>query len=142
MATPATANVATRPPPTLWPTFQNDTTSPRSFVLNQWTIVLPAGGHPIPCAQPFRIWRTMTTASDAYIALTVPIANMIPQEISSPSGRKYFGLLRSDTDPIRNFDTPYEIDRPVSAQPRSAFECCGNSFRMSGIASASELRTR
>ena len=55
---------------------------------------------------------------------------------------EYFGLLRSDTDPIRNFETPYETDRPVSAQPRSAFECCGYSFRMSGIASASELRTR
>ena len=31
---------------------------------------------------------------------------MIALESSSPSGRKYFGLLRSETDPIRNFDRP------------------------------------
>jgi hypothetical protein len=31
---------------------------------------------------------------------------MMPQESSRPSGRKYFGLLRSDTEPIRNFETP------------------------------------
>ena len=47
---------------------------------------------------------------------------MIAHESSSPSGRKYFGLLRSETEPIRNFETPYAIDDPVSAQPRSAFE--------------------
>src|SRR5262245_64540280 len=142
MATPTTANVATRPPPMLWPTFQNDTISPRSLVLNQCTIVLPDGGQPMPCTHPFATCRRITTPSEAYSALMSPDAAMIPQESNRPSGRKYFGLLRSETDPIRNFDTPYEMDRPVSAQPRSAFECCGNSFRMSGIARASVLRTR
>ena len=74
--------------------------------------------------------------------MATPETNMIPHESSRPSGRKYFGLVRSETDPIRNFEMPYEIDRPVSAQPRSAFECCGYSWRMSGIASARLLRTR
>ena len=31
---------------------------------------------------------------------------MIAHESSRPSGRKYFGLLRSDTEPMRNFDMP------------------------------------
>src|SRR5262245_61437168 len=126
----------------LWPTFQNDTMSPRSFVLNQCTMVLPDGGAPRPCTQPLAICRTMTSPSDAYIALNAPEAAMIAHESSRPSGRKYFGLLRSETEPIRNFDTPYEIESPVSAQPRSAFECCGYSASTSGIASASVLRTR
>jgi hypothetical protein len=45
--------------------FQNDTTMPRSFVLNQCTIVLPAGGQPMPCTQPFKVWSTMMRPSDA-----------------------------------------------------------------------------
>ncbi len=31
---------------------------------------------------------------------------MIAADSRSPSGRKYFGLLRSETEPIRNFDRP------------------------------------
>ena len=38
--------------------------------------------------------------------LTSPNTNMIAHDSSRPSGRKYFGLLRSDTEPIRNFETP------------------------------------
>jgi hypothetical protein len=67
---------------------------------------------------------------------------MIAQESRRPSGRKYFGLLRSEIEPIRNFDRPYAIERPVSAVPSAALEYSGCSFRMSGIASARLLRTR
>jgi hypothetical protein len=67
---------------------------------------------------------------------------MIPQERISPSGRKYLGLLRSDTDPIRNLDTPYASDNPVSAAPSCALLYSGCARRMSGIASARLLRTR
>ena len=38
--------------------------------------------------------------------LTRPHAAMMAADSSRPSGRKYRGLLRSDTEPIRNFDTP------------------------------------
>ena len=31
---------------------------------------------------------------------------MSAPESSSPSGRKYFGLLRSETEPMRNFESP------------------------------------
>src|SRR3954462_3347921 len=140
--TPSTANVAIRPPPTLCPTFQKETTRPRSFVLNQCTIVLPHGGQPIPCTQPFAICTMITSISEPYIALNRPDAAMSAHDRSRPSGRKYFGLLRSETDPMRNFEMPYEIEVPVSAQPRSAFVYCGCSARMSGIASARLLRTR
>ena len=75
-------------------------------MLNQWTIVLPDGGQPMPCAHPFKICNTITRPSEAYSALTAPDTNMMPHEMSRPSGRKYFGLLRSDTDPIRNFEMP------------------------------------
>ena len=84
----------------------------------------------------------MTSASEAYIALNNPDAAISAHESNSPNGRKYFGLERSDTDPIRNFETPYAIDDPVSAHPRSAFEYSGCAARMSGIASARLLRTR
>ena len=50
---------------------------------------------------------------------------MIAHESSRPSGRKYFGLLRSETEPMRNFETPYASERPVSAEPSWAFEYCG-----------------
>ena len=52
------------------------------------------------------------------------------------------GLLRSETEPIRNFETPYAIDSPVIAVPSCAFEYWGNSRRMSGIASDRFMRTR
>src|SRR5438128_7828914 len=126
----------------LWATFHTDTTRPRSLVLNQCTIVLPHGGQPIPWTQPFAIWIMMTSANEAYIALNRPEAAISAHESRSPRGRKYLGLERSDTDPIRNFDTPYAIDDPVSAHPRSAFEYSGCTARMSGMASARLLRTR
>ena len=40
-----------------------------------------------------------------YIAFMPQIA-VIAQESNRPSGRKYFGLLRSDTAPMRNFEAP------------------------------------
>jgi len=49
---------------TMGPIFHVDTTSPRSLVLNQCTIVFPHGGQPIPCTQPFTVWSTMSSASD------------------------------------------------------------------------------
>ena len=67
---------------------------------------------------------------------------MMAHESSKPSGRKYLGLLRSDTEPIRNFERPYAIGRPVSAVPSCAFVYSGWSLRMSGMASARLLRTR
>ena len=67
---------------------------------------------------------------------------MMALESSSPMGRKYFGLLRSDTEPIRNFERPYAMDSPVSALPSCALVYSGCSLRMSGIASARLLRTR
>jgi DNA polymerase IIIc chi subunit len=44
-------------------TFQKATVRPRSFVLNQWTIVLPQGGQPIPFTQPFSVCSTTITVS-------------------------------------------------------------------------------
>jgi len=49
----------------LWATFQSETVRPRSRVLNQWTIVLPQGGQPIPWTQPFSACSAMSTASEA-----------------------------------------------------------------------------
>ncbi len=86
--------------------FHTDTTTPRSLVLNQCTMVLPQGGQPMPCTQPFSVCSATRSASDAKMPLNSPVAAMIPADRSSPSGRKYRGLLRSETEPIRNFDTP------------------------------------
>jgi hypothetical protein len=86
--------------------FHTDTLTPRSRVLNQCTIVLPEGGQPMPCTQPFSTCTVAISASDVESAGTSPKAAMMPLESSRPSGRKYFGLLRSETEPMRNFDTP------------------------------------
>ena len=106
--------------------------SPRSFVLNQCTIVLPHGGQPMPCTQPLTAMITTIVTSVARAASNRPNAAMIALDSSSPSGRKYFGLLRSETEPIRNFDTPYAIESPVSAVPSAAFEYSGCSRSRSG----------
>ncbi len=63
-------------------------------------------------------------------------------ESSRPSGMNQRGLLRSDTEPIRNFDTPYAIDSAVIAVPSCALVYSGYSRRMSGIASDRFMRTR
>ena len=104
--TPASARFATSAPPTLCATFQVETVRPRSLTLNQCTMVLPQGGQPMPCTQPFAAITTMIATSDADSASTSPKAAISAHESRSPSGRKYFGLLRSETEPIRNFERP------------------------------------
>ena len=74
--------------------------------------------------------------------LNSPVAAMIDADSRRPRGRKYRGLLRSEIDPIRNFETPYASEEPVSAVPSAAFEYSGWTFRMSGMAIARLLRTR
>ena len=69
-------------------------------------MVLPQGGQPIPCTQPFSVITTMIAVSDADSASTRPKAAISAQENRRPSGRKYFGLLRSETEPIRNLEKP------------------------------------
>src|SRR5262245_10184069 len=105
-AKPKAARKASPAPPTLCATFQVDTTSPRSVRPNQCTIVLPQGGQPMPCTQPFSVMTMTMTASEAESAVQSPNAAISAEESSRPSGRKYFGLLRSETEPIRNFDSP------------------------------------
>ena len=63
--TPTSARFATSAPPTLCAMFQVETVSPRSFVLNQCTMVLPQGGQPMPCTQPLTAMIAMMAASDA-----------------------------------------------------------------------------
>jgi hypothetical protein len=89
------------------PTFQNETTRPRSLVLNQCTIVLPHGGqaHALdPAIDDLQDDDQRERAVDRLERR--PDTAISAHESSRPSGRKYFGLLRSDTDPIRNFETP------------------------------------
>ena len=86
--------------------FHTDTVSARSRVLNQCTIDLPHGGQPMPCTQPLSTWTAMIMNREAYSAGIRPKLAMMTLDSNSPSGRKYFGLLRSDTEPMRNFDNP------------------------------------
>ena len=67
---------------------------------------LPHGGQPIPCTQPFTVCSTISSASELNTPLTRPVVAMIAHDSNRPSGRKYLGLLRSDTAPIRNFEMP------------------------------------
>jgi len=86
--------------------FHTETVSPRSRVLNQCTMVLPQGGQPMPCTQPLRTCTAAIAASDADSTGSRPNAAMMTLDSRSPSGRKYLGLLRSETEPMRNFDMP------------------------------------
>ncbi len=69
-------------------------------------MVLPHGGQPMPCTQPLTAMITTIVTSVARAGSNRPNIAMITLDSSSPSGRKYFGLLRSETEPIRNFDRP------------------------------------
>ena len=60
---------------------------------------LAAGGQPMPWTQPLTAWITTIVTSVACAASNRPKAAMIPLESSRPSGRKYFGLLRSRPSP-------------------------------------------
>lgn len=48
IAIPRVTSGARIPPPMLWATFQIYIFVPRSLMENQWAIVLPHGGQPIP----------------------------------------------------------------------------------------------
>ena len=115
---------------------------PRSRVLHQCTIVLPLGGQPMPLTQPLSVISAMIANSEPYTASLSPKTSITAADSSSPSGMNQRGLLRSETEPIRNFDAPYAIESPVIAVPSWAFVYSGCSARMSGIASAKFLRTR
>ena len=50
--------------------------------------------------------RRLNPHADIGILVPDGNVNMIAHDNRRPSGRKYFGLLRSDTDPMRNLDVP------------------------------------
>ena len=56
MARPRRKRGPTNPPPTLWARFQKAIFMPRSPTENQWTMVRPLGGQPIPWNHPFISW--------------------------------------------------------------------------------------
>ena len=93
-------------PPTLWATFQNETIVPLSFRLNQCDNVLPQAGHPMPCNQPFKKFKTTMAVKEAKTQSENPQYNMIKDEPNRPKAKKTFGLLLSDTFPITNLDMP------------------------------------
>lgn len=93
------------PPPTLWATFQIDIFVPRSFCENQWVMTRPHGGQPIPWNQPMRNCVMNIMMIDE-IPADVPRNIVTSADNTSPSGRKTRALLRSETPPIRNFESP------------------------------------
>ena len=57
---------AMMPPPMLWPQFQMAILVPRSLTENQWVMVRPAGGQPMPCTQPLaNMSRNMIQSAEA-----------------------------------------------------------------------------
>ena len=100
----------TSAPPTLWAQFQILIIVPRSLTENQWVIILPQGGHPMPLNQPTRKLSTPISAMarplcPAPMNCTGTIIKHIDMAVStSPSGRNTRALERSDTLPIRNFE--------------------------------------
>ncbi len=93
-------------PPRLWAVFQTDTTEPRSVLDHQCTMVLPHGGQPMPWNQPLMkiIAKAMATLEVAQGIR--PISVMHRPDSSRPMGRNTFGLERSETAAIRNFEMP------------------------------------
>ena len=51
-------------------------------------MVLPHGGQPMPCAQPFSTWMAAMANSEPYSAGIRPKAAMIALDSSRPSGMK------------------------------------------------------
>ena len=78
---------------------------PRSFCENQCVITRPHGGQPIPWTQPIRNCVTNIMIIDE-IPAEVPRNIVTSADSTRPSGRNTRALLRSDTPPIRNFESP------------------------------------
>lgn len=71
---------------------------------------------------------------------TKPMNSITAAARIRPAGRNTRGFERSDTDPIMNFEKPYAMEIPDSANPRSPREKpCSTRY---GMASAKFLRTR
>lgn len=108
---PYTAIGPTSEPPTLCAQFQIDIIVPRSDCENQWVMIRPHGGQPMPLNQPTRKLST-PISTRAAVWCSGPsieigtIMNIIEIEAStSPSGRNLRASLRSETAPIRNLES-------------------------------------